>query len=80
MSVDNMTLLAFAADHRAAVRRRLLQQSIDYSAHRATADMDRKAAAMGETDGWTPRRYIDLYASSVNNSTLIPNTGSCAWP
>jgi len=40
-SADNVTLLAFAADRRAAVRRRLLQQSIDISCPRGPQQQTR---------------------------------------
>jgi len=62
------SLLAFAADRRAAVdmdRRRAVQQSVDTAGPTAANPLHATAAAQDGTDGRTPYHYIDPAAYCV---------------
>ena len=76
-SADNVTLLAFAAERRAAVRRAAAAPGCRYD--RSISPPIWPTAAnppqMGQTDGRTPYRYIDpsaYCATSINNT--MPKT------
>jgi len=72
-SADKVTLLAFAASRRAAVRRRLLQQSIDIVSPRGPQQQTRRALHTAAVDRWDRQTEIrDLYILLYVMVTALP--------